>query len=122
MTRNLKFKTVISVELVESHSSLSYFRKILSDTLKAEIQNGSALTLFLPQDSAWDSLQDVERLYLESEFSDDDVRQVINMHAVKKGEKEKRPVRWSDTWANGTKCELFLRSRLSKRGIDFHVI
>lgn len=95
------------MELVESYEPLSYFKKILSDKLRAEIQDSSALTLFLPQASAWESLDEVERLYLESEYSDDDVSKILDMHTVKKGKKDKTPVGWSDTWVNNTNCKPF---------------
>jgi len=56
----------------------------------------SELTVFLPVDSAWDSLHPVERLYLESEFATDDLLKLLNGHAV--GQRE---VIWSESFDPG---------------------
>lgn len=54
----------------------------------------------MPQDSAWEDLHEVERLYLESKFADDDVQKVVDMHSVLEN-----GVRWSDTFKDSQKCE-----------------
>ncbi|KAF8512147.1 FAS1 domain-containing protein [Hysterangium stoloniferum] len=82
------------------HASLSYFQRILSDSVKHELANTSALTLFLPQDSAWDGLHEVEKLYLESDFAEDDVRKIVKMHSVLK-----HRVQYLDTFKNAEKLK-----------------
>jgi solute carrier family 25 (mitochondrial carnitine/acylcarnitine transporter), member 20/29 len=46
----------------------------------------------MPVDSAWKTLDPLERLYLESEFATDDLLRILDMHAV-----VEKSVRWSDT-------------------------
>ena len=36
-------------------------------------KQGKALTLFLPVDQAWDTVDEIEKLYLESEFAEEDL-------------------------------------------------
>lgn len=64
------------------------------------LNNTAAMTLFLPVDSAWDSLHPVERLYLESEFAADDLNKILRLHAVLK-----KDVSWSDSFAPDLNCE-----------------
>lgn len=56
----------------------------------------SELTVFLPVDSAWESLHPVERLYLESEFATDDLLRILHWHAV--GQEN---VIWSESFDPG---------------------
>jgi solute carrier family 25 carnitine/acylcarnitine transporter 20/29 len=59
-----------------------------------KVPNSTAeLTIFLPVDSAWDELESLERLYLESEFATDDLHRILNMHAV-----VDKTVTWSDSF------------------------
>lgn len=47
----------------------------------------------MPEDSAWDALPPIERLYLESEFASDDLYRIFNMHAVSLDS-----VKWSESF------------------------
>lgn len=58
------------------------------------------LTVFLPVDSAWDVLPKIERMYLESEFSEDDILQILGMHAV-----VTEGVHWSDSFQPARNCQ-----------------
>lgn len=62
--------------------SISYFHRILSTEVELLLNSSTELTLFLPEDSAWDALPPIERLYLESEFASDDLHRIYDMHAV----------------------------------------
>ncbi|KAG1715999.1 hypothetical protein ID866_1164 [Astraeus odoratus] len=84
--------------VVENEESLSYLQKILIPELKESLNNTSELTLFIPVDDAWKSLDPLERLYLESEFSEDDRRRILDMHSVVEG-----GVKWSDSFESSTK-------------------
>lgn len=64
------------------------------------INSTSELTLFIPVDSAWEALDPIERLYLESQFAADDLLRIFNMHAV-----VEKSVRWSDTFDSATTCK-----------------
>ncbi|KAG1817800.1 hypothetical protein EV424DRAFT_1324215 [Suillus variegatus] len=83
---------------VLSHEpSLSYFQKVLTPSMLNAINSTSELTLFIPVDSAWEALDPIERLYLESQFAADDLLRIFNMHAV-----VEKSVRWSDTFDSAT--------------------
>ena len=90
-----------SAHVVSQHKSLSYFNRLLPSAIKNTLANSTEITLFLPQDSAWGTLHPVERLYLESEFADDDIQRILNMHSM-----ANNSIGWSDTFKNSTKCEL----------------
>ena len=57
------------------------------------LNSTSGLTLFLPVDEAWNALDRVERLYLESEFATDDLNRILDMHAVVQDQ-----VNWSESF------------------------
>lgn len=57
------------------------------------LNSTSGLTLFLPVDGAWNVLDRVERLYLESEFATDDLNRILDMHAVVQDQ-----VNWSESF------------------------
>ena len=59
--------------------------------IKTRLNSTSGLTLFLPVDEAWDALNRVERLYLESDFAADDLNLILDMHAVVQDQ-----VNWSE--------------------------
>ncbi|KAJ7099615.1 hypothetical protein C8R43DRAFT_1092346 [Mycena crocata] len=85
-------------QLVSQHSSMSYFNKVLTPEIAALLNSTSELTLFLPVNDAWESLPDLERLYLESEFATDDLSRILNAHAV-----VDETVKWSDSFDPGAK-------------------
>jgi solute carrier family 25 carnitine/acylcarnitine transporter 20/29 len=86
--------------LVSRHSSVSYFNKILTPEIMGVLNSTSELTLFLPVDDAFDSLDEIERLYLESEFATADLLRIVNSHAV-----VGKTVKWSDTFDPTAKCK-----------------
>ncbi|KAI6007217.1 carnitine acyl carnitine carrier [Pisolithus albus] len=67
-------------------------------SLEDFLNETSCLSLFMPVDAAWESIDPLERLYLESEFSDDDRRRVLGMHSV-----VEENVKWSESFASSTK-------------------
>jgi hypothetical protein len=79
--------------VISQQTSISYFNRILTNQLSRLLNDTSAMTLFLPEDSAWDVLHPVERLYLESDFASDDLHKILEMHAVVKD-----GVTWSDSF------------------------
>ncbi|KAF9527800.1 FAS1 domain-containing protein [Crepidotus variabilis] len=82
--------------LLSHHSSLSYLNKIVTPEILDRLNTSSRLTLFLPVDKAWEGLDPIERLYLESKYATDDLHRIVNMHAVEEG-----PVVWSDSFEDG---------------------
>ena len=81
---------------IPKNPSLSYFSRIKNTQVDRELDDLSGLTVFLPIDSAWDSLHPIERLYLESEFSADDLIEILHGHAV-----AERDVFWSESFDPG---------------------
>lgn len=79
--------------------SLSYFRKVLTPEIEQFLNSTPGLTLFIPLDSAWESLDPLERLYLESDFAAGDLRRILDMHVV-----SEPGVRWSDSFQSSTEC------------------
>ncbi|KAJ2919313.1 hypothetical protein MD484_g1154, partial [Candolleomyces efflorescens] len=82
--------------IIEEQPSVSYFKKILGPEVVTKLNSTANITLFLPVDEAWDALDPYERLYLESEFAADDLRRILNMHAVIEDD-----VKWSDSFQSG---------------------
>lgn len=95
--------------VVSQHRSTSYFNKVLTPEITELLKTTPELTLFLPVDDAWEALNPMERLYLESEYATDDLYRIINMHAV-----VEKSVRWHDSFGeavnlttiDGTKLEI----------------
>lgn len=79
---------------------MSYFRKISTPAIVDRLNSSSQLTLFLPTNHAWDQLDPIERLYLESEFATDDLHRILDTHAVGEG-----GVVWSDSFQGGLSCK-----------------
>ncbi|KAJ7169731.1 hypothetical protein C8R46DRAFT_1162488 [Mycena filopes] len=79
--------------LVSQHSSVSYFHKILTPEIKDLLNSTTEMTLFLPVDKAFESLHELERLYLESEFATADLIRILNGHAVVED-----TVKWSESF------------------------
>ena len=100
-----------SATVIPKHPSLSYFNRIKNAEVDQELETLSELTVFLPVDSAWDSLDPIERLYLESKFASDDLLKILYGHAV--GE---NGVFWSESFEPGVQREF---SRFTGRNSVF---
>ncbi|KAF7320374.1 Carnitine/acyl carnitine carrier [Mycena kentingensis (nom. inval.)] len=94
-------------ELVSQHSSVSYFHDILTPDIRKRLNESSELTLFLPVNSAFESLHELERLYLQSEFATADLTRIVNAHAV-----IEKQVKWADTFEPSTKLKALDGSEL----------
>lgn len=87
--------------IVRKNAALTYVAKILRDSHFKILGSTPGLTVFLPEDSAWSELHPVERLYLESEFAEDDLRWILGMHAANS------KIGWSDTFGEHAKGTIF---------------
>ncbi|KAG9314236.1 FAS1 domain-containing protein [Chiua virens] len=83
--------------------SLSYFQKVLTPEIERFLNSTPELTLFMPLDSAWESLDPLERLYLESDFAADDLRGILDMHVV-----AEPGVRWSESFESSTESSTII--------------
>lgn len=72
----------------------------MSADIVSRLNSTSELTLFLPVDDAWNQLDPIERLYLESEFATDDLTRILDMHAVVEDH-----VTWSDSFGPALTCK-----------------
>ncbi|EJD52232.1 hypothetical protein AURDEDRAFT_149666 [Auricularia subglabra TFB-10046 SS5] len=84
-------------KIIDEHPKLSYLARILPKEVKDALHDGEAFTLFLPTDDTWNVLDDIERIYLESKFSTQDVTNILNMHAI-----STKGVKWSDKLKDGS--------------------
>lgn len=98
--------------IISGHSPLSYFNRIKTDEIDLELESLAGLTVFLPENSAWDSLHPIEKLYLESDFAADDLLKILRGHAVAQKE-----VVWSESFDPGVNRRFF---PLSRRSSDVH--
>lgn len=69
--------------------------------IMTRLNSTSGLTLFVPVDEAWNVLDRVERLYLESEFATDDLHRILDMHAVLQDQ-----VNWSESFTPALNREI----------------
>lgn len=72
----------------------------MTPEVRALLNSTSELTLFLPVDSAWNALSELELKYLESKFAADDMLRIMNMHAV-----AAQGVHWADSFEPSLKRE-----------------
>ncbi|KAF7306782.1 Carnitine/acyl carnitine carrier [Mycena indigotica] len=87
-------------DVVSQHTSVSYFHQILTPEIRKRLNESTELTLFLPVNAAFESLHDLERLYLESEFATADLTRILNGHAV-----VKKTVQYADTFVPTAKLK-----------------
>jgi solute carrier family 25 carnitine/acylcarnitine transporter 20/29 len=69
-------------EIIRNTPSLSYLVNILPESQLQALEALPGLTVFLPEDNAWDILHPVIRLYLESPFSNGDLKWIVGMHVA----------------------------------------
>lgn len=103
-SRRVLILTRSPATVISRREELSYFHKILTPQLLHFLNSTSTLTLFLPVNDAWEALHPLERLYLESEFAADDLKRILEMHAVLLEEQE---VKWSDSFEKAVNCTCF---------------
>lgn len=72
--------------------------------IMTRLNSTSGLTLFLPVNEAWDALDRMERLYLESGFASDDLNRILDMHAVAQDQ-----VNWSESFNPTLNREILCR-------------
>lgn len=93
-------------EVASSHPHLKEFASILTPEMKDTLSTSPHLTLFLPVDSAWSSLDSIERRYLHSGYAERDVSRLVGLHLSGAGANSSGEVGWTDDWQDGTTCEL----------------
>lgn len=94
------FTDFILATVISQQASVSYFQKVMTPEIMDRLNSSSRLTLFFPVDEAWNKLDPIERLYLESKFATDDLHRILDMHAVIED-----GVIWSDSFDAGLNCK-----------------
>jgi solute carrier family 25 carnitine/acylcarnitine transporter 20/29 len=68
--------------IIKDTPSLSYLFTVLPESQLKSLENDAGLTVFLPEDDAWDQLHPVIKMYLESPFATGDLRWIVRMHVA----------------------------------------
>ncbi|KAG8838615.1 hypothetical protein FRC18_003873 [Serendipita sp. 400] len=68
--------------IIRGTPALSYLTNILPEAQMKALEITPGLTVFLPENKAWNRLPRVVRLYLESQFSNADLKWIVGMHAA----------------------------------------
>lgn len=68
--------------IIRDTPSLSYLSTVLPESQMKSLENDPGLTVFLPEDDAWDQLHPVIKMYLESPFATGDLRWIVGMHVA----------------------------------------
>lgn len=92
------------LEEIKKHPYLEEFASILTPEMEETLSTNAHLTLFLPIDSAWSSMDDIERRYLHSGYAERDVSRLVGLHLSGAGVNSSGDVGWSDSWEEGSKC------------------
>ncbi|KAF8323355.1 FAS1 domain-containing protein [Clavulina sp. PMI_390] len=84
------------------HPLLHEFTSILTPEMIATLKSSPHLTMFLPIDSAWSAMDDIQRRYLHSGYAERDVSKLVGLHLSGAGLNSSGDVGWSDSWEDGT--------------------
>ncbi|QRV97452.1 carnitine/acyl carnitine carrier protein [Ceratobasidium sp. AG-Ba] len=94
--------------VVRHHPKLQTLSRYITSDIERTLANTPHLTLFVPDDSAWDALKPMERLWLDSGYADRDLMDIFARHATV-GEKpheafanDEIKVGWSENWGSDT--------------------
>ncbi|KDQ12075.1 hypothetical protein BOTBODRAFT_67731 [Botryobasidium botryosum FD-172 SS1] len=84
--------------VIWAHSKLQRFVGMITEKGRKRLAGEEHLTMFFPVDEAWDELDPLEKMYLESGFADEELLRLVGMHTSESGPDAKGGVGWSDTW------------------------
>lgn len=94
--------------VVRHNLKLKTLSRYITSEIEHTLANTPHLTLFVPEDSAWDSLRPMERLWLDSGYAGRDLMDIFARHATV-GEKPHETfadggvkVGWSENWGSDT--------------------
>jgi hypothetical protein len=102
--------TLVTAHIVEHHSNLKTLSRYITSDIKRTLANTPHLTLFVPDDSAWDALRPMERLWLDSGYAERDLMDIFARHATvgekphEEFESDHIKVGWSENWGSETAC------------------
>ncbi|KAG8701744.1 hypothetical protein FRC09_005159, partial [Ceratobasidium sp. 395] len=91
---------------IQHHPKLRTLSRYVTPEIEQTLASSPHLTLFVPDDSAWDALKPMERLWLDSGYADRDLMDIFARHATI-GEKPHETfsdsgikVGWSENWGS----------------------
>ncbi|KAF8755931.1 hypothetical protein RHS01_04861 [Rhizoctonia solani] len=93
--------------------------RYLTPSIERVLSNSPHLTLFVPDDKAWDVLQPMEKLWLDNGFAERDLMDIFARHATT-GEKphedvdfaDNIKVGWSEYWGSDSSYQSLANSKL----------
>ncbi|KAL7421472.1 hypothetical protein Q5752_004359 [Cryptotrichosporon argae] len=105
-------------DVIRTTPELAYLARLLdADALPRPIPSladSSNLTVFAPADAAWDSLDDIEKHYLEGGYGAEGVARIVGPGIIE----DKRRVWWSDELGDGANLSTVVSGNLSITAAD----
>ncbi|EUC63999.1 carnitine/acyl carnitine carrier protein, putative [Rhizoctonia solani AG-3 Rhs1AP] len=106
-------------DVIRHHPSLKTLSQYITPTIERTLTNTPHLTLFVPDDKAWDVLKPMEKLWLDSGYAEQDLMDIFARHATT-GEKPHEEsgfaddvrVGWSEYWGSESSFQSLTDSKL----------
>ncbi|KAG8762873.1 hypothetical protein FRC11_007417 [Ceratobasidium sp. 423] len=105
--------------VIGQHPNLKTLARYLTPAIERTLADTPHLTLFVPDDKAWDALKPMEKLWLDSGYAEQDLMDIFARHATA-GEKPHEEngfaddikVGWSEYWGSDSSYQSLTDSRL----------
>ncbi|KAH7334347.1 hypothetical protein B0J17DRAFT_708703 [Rhizoctonia solani] len=105
--------------VVKHHPNLKTLSRYITPAIERTLTNTPHLTLFVPDDKAWDALKPMEKLWLDSGYAEQDLMDIFARHATT-GEKPHEEsnfaddvrVGWSEYWGSDASFQSLTDSKL----------
>ncbi|CAE6520081.1 unnamed protein product [Rhizoctonia solani] len=107
------------VDVIRDHPKLKTLSRYITSTIERTLAKTPHLTLFVPDDKAWDALKPMEKLWLDSGYAERDLMDIFARHATT-GEKPHEEsgfaddikVGWSEYWGSESAYQSLTDSKL----------
>ncbi|KDN41489.1 hypothetical protein RSAG8_07439, partial [Rhizoctonia solani AG-8 WAC10335] len=107
------------VDVIRDHPKLKTLSRYITPTIERTLAKTPHLTLFVPDDKAWDALKPMEKLWLDSGYAERDLMDIFARHATT-GEKPHEEsgfaddikVGWSEYWGSESAYQSLTDSKL----------
>ncbi|CAE6528829.1 unnamed protein product [Rhizoctonia solani] len=105
--------------VIRNHPNLKTLARYLTPAIERTLADTPHLTLFVPDDKAWDALKPMEKLWLDSGYAEQDLMDIFARHATT-GEKphgesgfaDDIKVGWSEYWGSDSSYQSLTDSEL----------
>ncbi|CUA69620.1 Dynein heavy chain 7, axonemal [Rhizoctonia solani] len=106
-------------DVIRRHPNLKTLSRYITPAIQRTLTNTPHLTLFVPDDKAWDTLKPMEKLWLDSGYAEQDLMDIFSRHATM-GEKpheesgfaDNAQVGWSEYWGSESAYQSLTDSKL----------